>query len=99
RDRTVTGVQTCALPISYLFRQHCGLPYEPVGNDESFQLLPAPPMLGFLSLVAGAVFIQAGVAAGASGSKNLAVILTSIGAAIVEIGRAACRERVGVWGR
>src|SRR5438067_2639054 len=71
RDRNVTGVQTCALPI-----------YPRVALVEGYDLDSSAPSKLFNISTRG--FVETG--------DNVLI------AGVIEIGRASCRERVGIWG-
>src|SRR5699024_11241003 len=77
RDRNVTGVQTCALPIS-LFLRSVWFP-----TAELAFVLPVGATLAWGAWLATQGHATAG--------QVSAVVL------YMEIGRASCRERVGVW--
>src|SRR5207253_7698072 len=80
RDGHVTGVQTCALPISWL--------YEPAtGSWQGIMPIPTPRQH-----VAAAVLIREVCVAG--GYASLASALTTFECYSPKIGRASCRERV-----
>src|SRR5205823_6887160 len=86
RDKLVTGVQTCALPILTLARE------EPGVTDSSTAIVDlasvARAVIGDLAPLAGAKRIDLGLSVADTGTA--------------EIGRASCRERaemagVGGW--
>src|SRR5207248_5224362 len=99
RDRTVTGVQTCALPI---YTKFVGI----VGNTKEFGVArPAPP-----TLFVPAAQVQDGLTKLVNQAMPLVWVVRTTGdprllAKIVqqslqgEIGRASCRERVDEWVR
>src|SRR5256885_9600644 len=78
RDYKVTGVQTCALPISEgAFLHHAALAYRHVGIQEHGQRLrPRLPLAAALRVV---VPVE---------------VADLVRAVVGEIGRASCRERV-----
>src|SRR5260370_22629780 len=79
RDSSVTGVQTCALPISAIYG---GVDPTPLPRATQFVYRDATGQFHEES----APFISQG------GSTSLS--FTQVGKEIVEIGRASCRERV-----
>src|SRR5205823_7812999 len=79
RDKLVTGVQTCALPIFQMeSRRH--------RNDHGVNM----------RVIDGSFVI--GIAAGAAKASCIGLRLAAIAAGVREIGRASCRERVGMYG-
>src|SRR5207245_8733255 len=94
RDATVTGVQTCALPIlarvrAYHERQvEAGLTVRTPGAKLRMRVVPLDRV---------GIYVPGGKAAYPS-----TVIMNAVPAAVAgvgdEIGRASCRERRGVWG-
>src|SRR5207248_5636637 len=98
RARTVTGVQTCALPISQLqIAGHFSPPFRPLEempNEEiASRIRAAKPDVVFVSF--GCPKAEKWMAAH---YESLDVpVLIGVGGTI-EIGRASCRERGVVWG-
>src|SRR5207249_7375995 len=87
RDRNVTGVQTCALPILWTAR-HVDEPYRRAGFDAELVGLER----GDAGTVAGHLHFDhraSRLGGGRSGRH--------IGRRGCEIGRASCRERGGGW--
>src|SRR5262249_59873460 len=89
RDWSVTGVQTCALPISLL----------------GSALLIAAPGVNLLYLgrqvlgeVPGLAFLMLGVFFWTRSAERAGGWWRDLFLASIEIGRASCRERVEVWG-
>src|SRR5699024_11696456 len=83
RDRNVTGVQTCALPIS---RRSMS----PAATSA------VPPMPG-TALVAAGLMLLLGVAEVLDPAARRLVIGVRFGGLAMEIGRASCRERGDIW--
>src|SRR5207245_6703022 len=94
RDATVTGVQTCALPISALLarcgRDRCLLRREHGPGLTGAVLQPLQPGVADLHLASPA---RAGEICGRRPPAR-----SGVGLAGEQIGRASCRERVWVWG-
>src|SRR5207249_8950558 len=89
RDRNVTGVQTCALPISR-FRGAAGRPRE-IGVGTRFRPLrplprPGGPEQGVRNAASILFPLRGGWPRGDVGARRPG-----------EIGRASCRERVEGW--
>src|SRR5207248_7756752 len=96
-DRTVTGVQTCALPI-YLCRV-CALPSGQVSDASGYlgcraDVVSLDPYT--LDEVLDSI-LTVGVRTGVPDrAEKLVTELRTRLAAVAKIGRASCRERVGV---
>src|SRR5207245_7142257 len=85
RDATVTGVQTCALPISYvalISGYGCNAPF--VNTSPRFRVLPAAPNTATLTDRPRSV---------REGSTFLVVVFV-VSVLLAKIGRASCRD----WG-
>src|SRR5439155_17281477 len=91
RDGHVTGVQTCALPIC------------PGSGAGSAARASAREPRQLVRALSGRVREfprgggRAGVAAGSGGGPSLRGTAGHTAGAAVEIGRASCRERGGIW--
>src|SRR5207248_7782320 len=83
RDRTVTGVQTCALPISHAAGAH------DVGQGTRIGMAPFQCCALFLPGLVRLVTQIRQIA------EVVLAFLVELGG---EIGRASCRERVWLWG-
>src|SRR5207249_6608863 len=99
RDRNVTGVQTCALPISRVFTQAA----TPVARQRvRVRVIAAEgaPLVTVWSLEkqpGGGVTVKSTVALGAA--QNCGVSIESLRQQLGQIGRASCRERGAGAGR
>src|SRR5699024_11632388 len=91
RDRNVTGVQTCALPILGVKVCRPLSSYADAGSTVSMFLMPRPRMMT-------ATIIRIMLDA-PSISRNFSdIVYTSVLVKVpVEIGRASCRERMKMW--
>src|SRR5699024_12120907 len=95
RDRNVTGVQTCALPIFQF-------PLVSIGVVQS-AMLSRSMKFKHVSLVNFVVTLGNGFTTlgfALSGAGVWALVYGSLAGSLIrsiEIGRASCRERVGVW--
>src|SRR5207248_6405137 len=93
RDRTVTGVQTCALPIYGAFKMS-----EWVHQDH-ITLVPNPNYAGTKpSLQKVTLLMVTSNEADYAAYRNNERDWTLVPDADVQIGRASCREREGSWG-
>src|SRR3546814_2322798 len=103
RCALVTGVQTCALPISTELAEHMGL------EEVAALLWEQPDAITFpVASAGGDAFLS--LAALMAGARSLigrpaeklvvegAPCVETMAAAFGEVGRASCRERVGQYG-
>src|SRR2546430_16216436 len=88
RDLTVTGVQTCALPI---FKVDCGLHRAGVDPASPYALSVARELGEERGLVFDGIVSHSGHAYRTTSKPEAAVVAESERS---EIGRASCRERV-----
>src|SRR5207248_8852520 len=86
RDRTVTGVQTCALPISGVSRRRAG---RIDGIHPAFLVLG-----GTTALVHQVLDGSAASGRDVARAALMSPSATSAALRVLEIGRASCRERV-----
>src|SRR5207237_7085558 len=98
RDSSVTGVQTCALPI-------CTFPPAPGSRTVTIVLHPVPPPFGFAGPYFEGRLFQGGVDKGSfsmgwvsSFFRRAKVEVDTLTGAVAQIGRASCRERVEMTG-
>src|SRR5205823_6988473 len=82
RGKLVTGVQTCALPISYKYT---------VGRKDLTVLAMGAEMTAAIGLNSWASF--AGSAERAHIAGDMAMLVPEVNPVIREIGRASCREK------
>src|SRR5205085_6026266 len=88
RDLTVTGVQTCALPISLSI----SLPLSSARSVLVFESTPAGRTAAIAAATLSASRPPARMTGTSTASAMRRLMLQSC-----EIGRASCRERVEVW--
>src|SRR5207249_8440930 len=97
RDRNVTGVQTCALPISSWLRDHP----VPKAVSRGIQRVNLKPLAQALEQMP--VRVKGGDARASERVTAARRVLRDVEeelwrTLLAQIGRASCRERVGVWG-
>src|SRR5205823_11820922 len=98
-DKLVTGVQTCALPISLTGVEAISNGVPAFRKPKARNAATTLAMMGVLAVVlfAGVTVLGIALHARAQDSGTPSVI-AQIAAAVFEIGRASCSERVGEEG-
>src|SRR5206468_7317596 len=95
RDLIVTGVQTCALPISLWVSDHIVIPTttdaDYPGGGRRFPIPPETPYLEPVAMLSALAMVTTKARIGCS-----VFILGHRHPVAMEIGRASCRERVEV---
>src|SRR5699024_12052235 len=94
RDRNVTGVQTCALPILRAVRLGGAEPVALWHGEDDLQGVEAVVLPGGFSY---GDYLRAGAISGFAPVMEKVVDAAKGGMPVLEIGRASCRESAEVW--